>query len=308
LSELIHTPSTQARTEAIITTMASRQHGVVTRRQLLRAGVSPDAVDRRAKAGRLQRVHQGVYLVGPIAPPHAQEMAAVLAYENAMLSHWSAARCWRILLAHEQNAVHVLLVGRLPVRRPGICAHAVHTLATDEVTTHEGIPITTPARTIYDLAARSDHRELERALAEAFALRLTDSDDIVTLVTRYPGRRGARRLQDLLERGSRPVLTRSKAEERFLALARNAQLQDPEVNVTLEGYEVDFLWRQDRLVVEIDGRAFHSSDRTFESDRRRDAVLLAAGLRVMRVTWRQMVTEPEALLVRLTRALVAPRG
>jgi very-short-patch-repair endonuclease len=156
-----------------------------------------------------------------------------------------------------------------------------------------------------DLSAHAEQRELERALAEAFAQRLTNSDDIRALLTRYPGRRGTRRLQDLLERGSRPALTRSQAEERFLALTRKGQLQDPEVNVTLEGYEVDFLWRQERLVVEIDGRAFHSSDRTFESDRRRDAVLLAAGLRVMRVTWRQIVSEPEALLVRLTRTLIA---
>lgn len=86
-------------------------------------------------------------------------------------------------------------------------------------------------------------------------------------------------------------------------------MRDPELNVRLEGYEVDFLWRTERLVVEIDGRAFHSSDRTFESDRRRDGVLLAAGVRVMRVTWRQIVSEPEALLVRLARALAAsPRG
>jgi very-short-patch-repair endonuclease len=85
---------------------------------------------------------------------------------------------------------------------------------------------------------------------------------------------------------------------------RKAQLREPEVNVRMEGYEVDFLWRVERLVIEIDGRAFHSSDRSFENDRRRDAVLLAAGLRVMRVTWRQIVREPEALLVRLVRALM----
>ena len=91
-------------------------------------------------------------------------------------------------------------------------------------------------------------------------------------------------------------------------LMRKTQLRDPEVNIRVEGYEVDFLWRDERLVVEIDGRAFHSSDRTFESDRRRDAVLIGAGLRVMRVTWRQIVEEPEALLVRLALALSAGPG
>ncbi|MGH7502427.1 MAG: endonuclease domain-containing protein [Longimicrobiales bacterium] len=116
------------------------------------------------------------------------------------------------------------------------------------------------------------------------------------------------RLLALIERGASPPLTRSAAEEHFLGLIRKAQLREPEVNMQVEGYEVDFVWRSERLVVEIDGRAFHSSDRSFESDRRRDGVLVAAGLRVMRVTWRQIVNEPEALLVRLTQALARPWG
>lgn len=102
---------------------------------------------------------------------------------------------------------------------------------------------------------------------------------------------------------AQPALTRSEAEERFLALVRKARLPDPAANVTVGGYEVDFFWDFGGLVVEVDGFAFHSSARMFESDRRRDADLAAAGVRVMRVTWRQIVSEPEALLVRLAQAL-----
>ena len=192
------------------------------------------------------------------------------------------------------------------MQRPGIRVHYPGALSADEVTTRDAIPVTTVARTLYDLATCTTHRELERALAEAFALRLTTRAAVASLVARHAGRRGARRLQELLDSTSAPALTRSEAEERFLALIRKAQLPSPEVNAELEGYEVDFLWRAERLVAEIDGRAFHSSDRSFEKDRLRDATLLSAGVRVMRVTWRQIVQEPEALLVRLTRALGVP--
>jgi very-short-patch-repair endonuclease len=176
----------------------------------------------------------------------------------------------------------------------------------DEVTVHDAIPITTPARTLYDLAATVRERELERALAEAFALGLIRRPQLLVLLDRHTRRPGANRLRDLLDGDSRAALTRSEAEERFLALTRKAGLHDPDANATVAGIEVDFVWRPERLVVEIDGHAFHSSDQRFENDRRRDAVLVAAGLRVMRVTWRQIVNEPEALLVRLAQALARP--
>jgi very-short-patch-repair endonuclease len=265
-------------------------------------------VDRRAKSGRLKRLHRGVYLMGPIAPPRAREMAAVLACgEGAALSHRSAAACWQLLPPCEDR-VHVLVSGSRPARRAGMQIHRASLVREDDITAHHSIPLTTPARTLYDLAGTASARELERAVAEAFALRLTNKSAVGELVRRHSRRPGAKRLQILLERGSRPALTRSEAEERFLTLIRKTQLRDPEVNIRVEGYEVDFLWRDERLVVEIDGRAFHSSDRTFESDRRRDAVLIGAGLRVMRVTWRQIVEEPEALLVRLALALSAGPG
>ena len=294
------------RVEDVIMALAARQHGVVTRAQLLRAGVAPDVLDRRAKRRQLRRVHQGVYLVGPIVALRAREMAAVLASgAGAVLSHWSAAQCWPLVPACEQPGMHVLVAGHRPAARRGINVHLVGALSANEITTHDHIPITTPARTLLDLAGCVEVRELERALAEAFALRLTSAAELGVLLGRHTRRPGARRLQIMLQPDARPALTRSQAEEEFLMLIRKADMPDPESNVRLEGYEVDFYWRAERLVVEIDGRAFHSSDRTFESDRRRDAALLAAGLRVMRVTWRQIVKEREALLARLIRALAS---
>ncbi len=195
--------------EHVIATIAVRQHGVVTRSQLLRAGVSPDVVDRRATTGRLRRIHQGVYLVGPIAAARSREMAAVLAYgAGAVLSHWSAAVCWQILPAREQASVDVLVAGRRLASRPGLCIHLVRTLCADEITTHDNIPITTPARTLYDLAGCAELRELERALAEALALRLTSTSDIATLLNRY---RGASRCETSAESAGTRLTARAHA-------------------------------------------------------------------------------------------------
>lgn len=289
--------------EATIAEVAARQHGVAARRQLLEAGVTPDAIDRRVKLERLRPVHRGVYLVGPVMPPNAREMAAVLACgSSAVLSHGSAAVLWGLLPRVNRTAPAEVIDRDGDHRKPGLRVYHIRTLRNDEVTRLDGIPITTPTRTLYDLAGRTRPRVLERALAEGFARRLTNAAQLRKVLTRHSGGAGTPALRALLEQGS-PALTRSEAEERFLALVREAQLESPEVNVRVDGYEVDFYWREQRLVVEIDGRAFHASPGAFEGDRRRDAALTAAGLRVVRVTWRQLVNEPSAVLVRLAQAL-----
>ncbi len=149
-------------------------------------------------------------------------------------------------------------------------------------------------------------RELERAVAEAFARRLVGRSRLLTFLDRHGGRPGAARLRALIDAAPGPALTRSEAEEGLLALTRKARMNAPATNASVAGHEVDFLWRAERLVVEVDGRRYHASSRRFESDRRRDADLLAAGVRVMRVTWHQILNEPEALLVRLAQALATP--
>ena len=239
-----------------------------------------------------------------------REMAAVLACgQGAVLSHRSAAAVWRLLPYPAQSApVQITVPGKARAQRPGIRIHRVTCLEPDEVTTRERIPTTTPARTVLDLAADTTERELEQALAHAEARHLTSRRKLLLLLARYPGRRGVRALRRLLERDARPALTRSEAEERFLALIRKSGLPHPDVNVNLGRYEVDFLWREHRLVVEIDGYAHHSDRESFEADRARDAWLAAQGLTVIRVTWRQLVDEPEVVLARVAEALASRRG
>lgn len=233
-------------------------------------------------------------------------MAAVLACgEGALLSHRSAAALWSLgPYTIESAPMDVTVIERDSGRRHGIRAHRVHALAPDEATTRRRIPTTTPARTLLDLAAEVSGRELEAAVAEAERRRLATDRQVLALIARYPTRRGTRALRRLLDRGTRPALTRSEAEERFLALIRRAQLAPPEVNVLVGRYEVDFLWREQRGVVEIDGFAHHSDRVAFERDRRRDADLAAEGYTVVRITWRQIVEEPATVVARVAQALV----
>jgi very-short-patch-repair endonuclease len=154
-----------------------------------------------------------------------------------------------------------------------------------------------------DLAAYLPIRELEQAVAKAERTYAGTRRRLAALLARYPGRAGTPKLRELLGDSRRPALARSEAEERFLELVRRAGLPEPESNVPLHGYELDFLWRDERLVVEIDGFAFHTGRAAFEADRRRDADLAARGIHVVRVTWLQVTQEPEATLVRLAQAL-----
>jgi very-short-patch-repair endonuclease len=235
------------------------------------------------------------------------EMAAVLACgETARLSNGSAAVLWQLLIGPgtAEGRKEVTITRGHRARHPGLLVHRARTLMADEVTEREGIPVTTVARTLYDLARRGASQDLERAFAQAIGRGLVTRAEILTLLARHAG---ARRLRALVEGEAEVSLTRSEAENLFLALIRKAQLQRPRVNDTVNGYVVDFFWPAERFAVEVDGYAHHASATMFESDRRRDAVLAAAGVHVIRVTWRQLVNEPEALLVRLAVALARTR-
>lgn len=286
--------------------LAARQHGVVTRAQLRRLGLTDDRIDRRLASGALTVLHRGVFLVGPLPQEHTRGMAAVLACgDGTVLSHVSAAVVWRIAVAHD-TVVHVMVPGPRRRRRPGIRVHEAR-LAPDEVTRRNRIPVTSCARTLLDFAATAPTRELERAVAEAVALRLVSERQLRRLVERHGGTRGSARLRALLNSGMPAARTRSEAEESLLALIRRSGLPVPRVNERVHGFEVDFRWSAERLIVEVDGYAFHGSRERFEGDRSRDAELMAAGYRVVRVTWKQLEKEPEAVLVRLTQALMQPR-
>ena len=287
--------------------VAAAQHGVVTRAQLEAIGFGRGAIAHRLAQARLHRLHRGVYLVGhPVAPPLARELAALLACgPGAVLSHRTAGELWGLLPAGEGNReVDITVVGRNP-RHPGIRVHRVRRLEARHLMARRGIPVTAPARTLLDLADVLPPRALERAVDEAQVSRRVRHEDLLAVLAEANGRHGAPALRAVLEREGGPAITRSEAEERLLALLRRAGLPPPRVNVRLAGHEVDLFWPDQGVVIEIDGYAFHSSRAAFERDRVRDAQLQAIGLRVMRVTWRQIVAEPEALLVRIAQLLAA---
>jgi very-short-patch-repair endonuclease len=291
--------------DRVMLDLAAKQHGVVSSHQLLHAGVSSSALQRRQRAGLVRRLHHGVYHIGAVEAPHAREMAAVLACRgDALISLCSAGVLWEITpRSSTADPVDVITPHSDHSRRPGIRARRIRTLRPDEATKRHRIPVTTVARTLLDLAGVLGDRELERAAAEAYARRLTTRAAVMRMLAHHTGKPGVRRLLDLVG-STKPALTRSEAEERLLDLIRRVGLPAPATNVRVCGYEVDFHWRSERLVTEVDGFAFHSSARRFESDRQRDAALTAAGMRVMRVTWRQIRDEPEKTLVRLGQALV----
>lgn len=187
---------------------------------------------------------------------------------------------------------------------PGIRIHRVRHLRNDEIITRDGLPLTTPVRTLLDLAAVSDSRDLERALATALRTGLVDREAITALLDRYPRRAGRGRLRALLTAEGGPAFIRSEAERRLLDLVRKHGLPRPTTNVMVEGYEVDFFWPRERLIVEVDGRTYHEAPHAFERDHDRDGVLMAAGYRTMRVTWRQITEKPRFLIMRVGQALV----
>ena len=277
--------------------LAERQHGVVSRTQLLDAGLGRGAIELRLARGRLHRVHAGVYAVGhPILSAEGRWMAAVLSGgSGAVLSHRSAAAHWGI--RPEGSRPAQVTVARILRSRPRLHFHH-SSLPDDEVTVREGIPVTTVPRTLFDLAAVIPLRQLNRAVNEAEIRRLWDPLSLNDLLTRHPRRPGAAAIRTVLATPGEGI-TRNDLEDRFLDLLSAARLPQPGTNVPMEVngvlIEPDCTWREQRLIVELDGNATHATRSAFESDRARDRALVAAGWRVMRITWRQLHDEPEAL-------------
>jgi hypothetical protein len=301
--------------EAAIVALAERQHGVVTLHQLqLVGGLGRAAVAKRAAVGRLYRIHRGVYAVGrPWLNAHGRRMAAVLAHGGAaVLSHRSAAALWG-LRRDERRSTDITLPGTGAYRRPGIDVHCSTTLEPRDITTVHGIPCTTVARTLVDLGDVVPRRAVERAVDQAEVLRVFDLRSVEASLARAGPRRGAGVLRAVLADLAEPALTDRELEERFLAICRKAPLPSPVVNawITLNdgvAYKADFLWREERLIVETDGRDVHTTRKAFEHDRLRDQRLALAGYTVVRFTWRQVAGDPQrvagalrGLLARLAR-------
>jgi len=236
-------------------------------------------------------------------------MAAVLAGgPAAVLSHRSAGRLWG-LIDDREGQVEITRPSGLNTGRCGIGVHEA-SLAADEIAYGDGIPATSPHRTLFDLSAAFSLRQLERAMNEAEVRRLLDRVSLPQLLDRHPGHRGAANLRVLLAASTPEGITRSDFEEAFVAFLDASGLPRPRLNADLavrdRFYEVDCLWPAQRLVVELDGRAVHGTRRAFESDRERDRILAAEGWRTTRVTWRQLRDEPDDIAADLSR-LLGPR-
>jgi very-short-patch-repair endonuclease len=254
----------------LLARLATRQGGVVSRRQLAALGFSRDEIARRVGSARLIRVHQGVYAVGHASIADRGRMIAGLlaAGPGATLSHSTAAALWKLIPSMPQF-VEVTVSDRRPRQRSGLRIH--HTTGLD-ATTHQGLPVTTPLQTLDDLRDG-------RAWSEALYLGLVDP-------SKAPHE-------------AEP--TRSELERKLLSAIREAGLPRPLVNHRLGPYKPDFLWPEDRLVVETDGWAGHGHRIAFEDDRKRDAWFQAAGYRVLRFTWRQVMEETILVTVRIAQ-------
>lgn len=290
--------------DAEVSRIAEHQRGIVARSQLIDAGLTPAAIKHRLRIGQLHALYPGIYLFGrPRLEPLAAGTAAVIYAEGrGVLSHRTAAAMWGIYDGDEP-AVELTTVGSQIRSRPGLIVHRVGFLSQADVRLHRGLPITSPAWTLLDLAGVLGLDDLEAAYALALDRRLTSIPEILDAISRAPHKPGVATLRMLAEQGAKPTLTRSKYERKLRRLLRRAELPQPEVNAKAEGHEVDFLWRAQKVVVEFDGFGPHGGRDAFETDRYRDQRLAAAGYRVLRITARQIDTTPEAVIARLAAAL-----
>ncbi len=279
--------------DQVIRELASLQGGVVARPQLLRRGITSRQIDRRLDGGRLRAIHRGVYAVGHDALGERGRLIAALLLggATAVLSHGTAAAIWK-LIASMPQLVEVTTTTKAPKQRPGIRFYTTSHLDTR---TRDGLRLTTPIRTLLDLAATRPADALERACGEALYLRLVHPEQL-----RQQTGRGAARLRAV---AAEAAPTRNDFERRMLRLIRKHRLPAAQVNVRLGRYRPDFLWPRHRVVVETDGWQGHGHRLAFESDRARDAALQAAGYAVLRFTWRQIKDDPDLVAERIGEAL-----
>ncbi|HEX6742558.1 MAG TPA: type IV toxin-antitoxin system AbiEi family antitoxin domain-containing protein, partial [Solirubrobacteraceae bacterium] len=282
--------------------------GVLSLDELFACGLSRTAIRDRVRNGRLHPIHRGVYAVGHRKVPlEGRFLAAVKACgASAVLSHHSAAALWGFM-PWEERYPEVTVVGTWSLRHPGLRVHRTRSLDRDHRTRHRAVPVTTPARTLLDLAATLDHKPLRAATRRAQSLHRVNVRQVAETLARHRGRRGAARLADIIATG--PAPTKSELEDVVLDLILRGGHVHPDVNVAyvVAGRKTvpDFRWPEQRLVLEADGAAWHDNQLAREDDAERQALLEAHGERVLRVTWAQAITRPGATLARL-RAAGAP--
>ncbi len=288
---------------------------MLARSQLLGLGLSEAAIRHRVRTGRLHPVRRGVYAVGRrVLERDGQLMAAVLSCgAGAVLSHTSAAELWGLcdrtrgrwgVTRGRPGGIEVTVAPPSHPRQPGLVVHRACRLPRCDRTACRGIPVTTPIRTLIDLATCVSRARLEAAVNEANKLDLTDPERLRSAIAARTGQRGVPALRELLDRRTF-ALTDSELERRFLPIARSAGLPRPETGVVIAGFRVDFLWPRLGLIVETDGLRYHRTPAAQERDRRRDQAHAASGFTTLRFTHSQVAYEPES--VEATLSAVARR-
>jgi very-short-patch-repair endonuclease len=285
--------------------IARRQRGRASRVQLHAIGLSDGAIQRRVRRGALLREHPSVYIVGHAAPvPLGRETGALLwAPDGAVLSHHSAAALWAI--GSDDRRIQVLVPGGWTRHRPGLTVHRTRLLDARDIRIRDGLPVTSPARTLLDNAGKGSMRALERMFTEAVTQRLVSRAGLEDVIARGRGRSGCAALRALLEDENEPAFTRSEGEKQMLTLVRKAGLPAPLVNAPLHGFEVDFYWPTHRLVVEVDSYGFHTSRWAYERDCRKDAVLRSHGMPPLRFSRRQVRDEPLLVITQVAQGIAA---
>lgn len=289
--------------ERRIAQIAARQDSVITHAQLMSAGLTSRKLDWRVRRGVLRRVHRGVYVTGH-APPslRARARAAVLACgPEAFASHRTAAALWGLAKASGQPEVTV--PGRNPGPKPGITIHRVTAVPAEAVRALNGLALASPAMSVCELAASATRDEVEHAIQEGIVKRILSDEALHRCVERARGRPGVTLLRSVLAMETGTGYTRSVAERALMAIVQRAGLPRPEKNGVI-CQRVDAAWPDQRLIVEVDGRRPHDHSLAFERDRRRDQILISAGWRVIRVTFRQLRDEPERVAAVIAVALV----
>jgi very-short-patch-repair endonuclease len=291
-----------------IVAIAAGQHGTISRTQCAEAGLAEMEISRMVRSGELETVYRRVYHV-PSFPRTADSgtMSALLAAgggDVAAISHHSAALHWRMVLDRPLAEAHV--ISDRQSRVAGVRCHRLRLFA-DELTSLRGIRVTTPLRTLLDLAGTSDSRELEQAHAWVERQGRTPRDAVWSMLRRHPYAPGSGLLRRLLleldTSNSAPLFLRSQAEAEARAMFREAGLPEPLSNQWIVGLEVDFLWPALMLVMEADGLRFHSSPQAVQRDRDRDSILVAAGYQVIRFTWHQLRQQRSRTLATIAAAI-----
>ncbi len=287
-----------------IARITAKQRTLASAEQLHARGISKRAIEYRLIAERLQIVFRGVYTVSPgELPPLALEQAALLACGNqCFISHHSAAFVWG-LRKTPPTQVEVSVVDRYCASRTGMRVHRIQSVDPSERQRHGGLWISSPARAVLEVAATATADQLADVVNEGHGLRLFTPRELEAVVRRNRGRRGAAKLAEVLGDEDAMTITRSRAEKAFLKLIRDARLPAPDVNQRLGRYSPDFMWRRERLIVELDSYRFHGGPDSFQNDREKDLVYRDAGFDVLRPTRNHVVHQPARVLVMVVRAL-----